>query len=289
MAANTHVADLESGSSQYFSRADGSELSITGNLTLEGWFRLESAPGTDATFGLISKWETSGDQRSYDLSYRDESGTKRLVVALSSSGTEATTVEGRFDVTLSTGTWYHIAIVYTASAGTVAYYINGVLQETDTGFNGSIFNSTQTLEIGRRLAGSYYDGTLDMIRVWNVTRTATEIQDAMSRELGATTGLAAEWLLNNNENDNSGNALTLTNNNVATFATTNLPPVTIAMPVSSVATSHPALVVSLSQTVSMPVTSVTISHPALAHSVSERSIANVDKSSAGTWTTLNKS
>ncbi len=44
--ANTHSLDLELSSSQYASRADTASLSITGDITIEGWIKLESIGNT---------------------------------------------------------------------------------------------------------------------------------------------------------------------------------------------------------------------------------------------------
>jgi hypothetical protein len=287
--ANTHAADLEKDSSQYLNRADESLLDITGNLTIELWVNLESAPGADATFGLVSKWETTGDQRSYDLSYRDESGVKKIAFFLSTGGTDATTTEWRVTQTLNTATWYHLAVVYTASTGTAEMFLNGTSIGTNATFGTSIFNSNQTLEIGRRLGGSYYDGLMDTIRLWSTTRTGTQLKESANVELGATSGLVAEWLLNNALTDNSGNSLTLTNNNTVTFVTTPLPPVTIFPPAGSMVMSGPTAQIKVSQTVAIPVASLTLSGPTPSVTVAERFVRNLTKSGAGTWVTLDKS
>ena len=75
---NTHSADLESSSSQYWSIADNASLSITGDLTIEFWINLESAPGTNAAFSLVGKWIDVSDEHSYLFQYQDVSGTKKF-------------------------------------------------------------------------------------------------------------------------------------------------------------------------------------------------------------------
>jgi len=62
---NTHALDLESGSSQYASRADTSSLSITGDLALEIYAKPESLPTAGNSMVLMSKWDTNSDERSY--------------------------------------------------------------------------------------------------------------------------------------------------------------------------------------------------------------------------------
>lgn len=64
---NTHSLDLESGSSHYAYRADTASLSITGDLSLGGWFKFESLPSSGNTMTLIGKWDESGTTRSYKM------------------------------------------------------------------------------------------------------------------------------------------------------------------------------------------------------------------------------
>lgn len=71
---NTNSLDLESGSSQYASRADTASLSITGDISLEAQIKPESLPTVGNTMALISKWDESGATRSYRLDISCNSG-----------------------------------------------------------------------------------------------------------------------------------------------------------------------------------------------------------------------
>lgn len=62
---NTNSLDLESGSSQYASRADTASLSITGDLAIEAQISPESLPTTGNSMVLVSKWDESGTTQSY--------------------------------------------------------------------------------------------------------------------------------------------------------------------------------------------------------------------------------
>jgi hypothetical protein len=64
---NTHCMDLEEGSSQYASVADHADQSLTGDISLEAYGKLESLPATNEKMVLISKWNETGNQRSYKL------------------------------------------------------------------------------------------------------------------------------------------------------------------------------------------------------------------------------
>lgn len=64
---NTNSLDLESGSSQYAYSADTASLSVTGDLSLEAFIKPESLPASGSSMTLISKWNGSGNIRSYKM------------------------------------------------------------------------------------------------------------------------------------------------------------------------------------------------------------------------------
>lgn len=222
LISNTHSIDLEAGSLQYLSAADNTHLSITGDLTIELWVKLESSPGAGSSYDLVTKYESTGDQRSYNLDYFNNSGTFQLRLTLSTDGAAGTLKTRTVAQTLSTGTWYHVAISYVASTGTATFYLDGSSLGTGGGdaLPTSIFDSTAVFEIGSSNGGSnYFDGLIDDVRVWAEARSGDEISNNYLTEIDSTTNLKGSWHLDNALTDSSGNDITLTNNNVAVFST----------------------------------------------------------------------
>ncbi len=222
-AANTHSIDIERGSSQYLSISDGSQtgLDITGNFTIESWIKLESLPSDGQNYFIASKWE-DGDwaNGSYEFRVRNAGGTHYLTLS-TSNGSTGNNPEVSWSP--STGTWYHVAVVYTTS-GTAKFYVNGTQQgSTQTGLVTSIQDSGTSFLVGANDPSSptnFFDGLIDDLRVWNTARTETEISDDKDRELnGNETGLVGYWKLNNSLSDTTTNGNTLTNNNSAIFST----------------------------------------------------------------------
>jgi len=80
---------------------------------------------------------------------------------------------------ISAGNWYHIAIVY--MNGLQRIYINGVQRGSGT-FTGGLRAFTGTMDIGadHGLAGRYFDGSLDEIRVFDAALTAGQIATVMN-------------------------------------------------------------------------------------------------------------
>lgn len=214
-AANSKSLDLESGSSQYAGRADSASLDLSGNFTIELWIRGESfATGEN---NLVSKYDDPSNQRAYRVRLTD-SGTN-LYVAISSNG--STAAEDFVAVNLSTGVWYHLAVVYTASTGVVEYYKNGVSLGTKSGFPTSIHNSNADFQVGAKTYnnGGYFDGLIDDVRVWSAVRTAAQITENYKKELtGTESNLQGYWKLNGDYEDATSNNNDLTASGTPIFS-----------------------------------------------------------------------
>jgi hypothetical protein len=98
------------------------------------------------------------------------------------------------------GQWVHVACIYDPSISFAKVYINGVdTNAVNTGPNPlttAIITSTNPIQIGRRGAPStfFYNGLLDEVRIWNVVRSLSQIQEARSRSLiGNESGLVGYW------------------------------------------------------------------------------------------------
>ncbi len=169
-------------------------MDITGDITIEGWVNLVSAPANGTVYTFVSKLLGIGDQRSYEFYYYNNSGTKQLRFLVSNDGINAD--DQGVNVDLGIGTWKHVIVTWKASTSKFNFYVDGSLQGAEqTGSYTSIYNSTADLNVGRSTAGyNYSDTKMDDIRVWNTVRTATQISDNKNSELiGNESGLAAYY------------------------------------------------------------------------------------------------
>lgn len=213
----TKSLELNSASTEYATANDSASLSITGNLTMEGWVYLLSAPGSGVQYTFGAKYTSTGNQRGYSFYYYNNAGTLQLGFTNSSTGANA--AAATLNYTLSTTTWTHVAMVYTASTGNVEFFVGGSSVGTGSGALTSIFDNTALFQLGRENTGNYFDGYLNLFRVWSTTRTGTQINNEKCNVLGSTANLSAEWTLDNVYTDNSGNSNTLTAVNSPVFVT----------------------------------------------------------------------
>ena len=213
----TKSLDLELSSRQYTTASDSASLSITGNMTIEGWIKLES--GGDAQ-DLITKWTPTGNQRSYVVRINPTSGNVQLYV--SSNGT----AQGNANVaySFSTGVWVHVAVVYTAASSQMELFIDGVSQGTANGTLPTSGNDNGSAvlvgAIEPEAPGAFLDGKISLLRIWSSARTGSEISANMCNVFGgATSNLSAEWSFDDVYTDASGNGNTLTPINSPVFST----------------------------------------------------------------------
>ena len=94
---------------------------------------------------------------------------------------------------LVAGTWYHVAVTFNATTGVMNLYKNGALVGTST----APAYSETLLEIGRFAAANYFSGSIDEVRIWNVVKTAVEINASLNCQLNGTEpGLVAYYNFN---------------------------------------------------------------------------------------------
>jgi chitodextrinase len=198
-----HYLDLD-GVDDYVQIADAPGLSF-GNgtadtpLTIEMWLRPDAATAQQ----LIGKWGEGINQE-----YRIFIGGGSLRVDLRDQSTRglASVFLAALPASALVGNWHHLAVTYDGRGGATAadgltIYVDGVAQAVwrinDPTYV-AMENGAAPVELGRE--GPFwlqYGGGLDEVRLWNVARTASELQAMMALELtGAEPGLVGYWRFN---------------------------------------------------------------------------------------------
>ena len=176
------------GSNQSLSITDASQsgLDITGALTIAGWINLDALPTGAYTFwSIASKWQSSGNQRSYNLAYYvdgDDSDKRKFFLTIVENGIADDSELFSTQQELSTGTWYHVAGVITpGSPATGNIYLNG--SDVTSGFTdntaASIHNGTAPFGLGALVGNStnFLDGLIDEIGIWSRALSGSEISE----------------------------------------------------------------------------------------------------------------
>jgi hypothetical protein len=178
------------GTTAYAEAPDAAKLNLTGDWTVETWFKDETAGGYNHPFAkLVAKADRNA---SPEVTYMIVIGNNVL-----RAGVQHNNVSIYAEADLATTTanaWHHVAAAFTRSTANLTVYLDGVqVAEQTLG----VLSDGNTVPVGMGRGGSggyYFTGKLDDVRIWNTSRTASEIAANMAAEFSsAPAGLIANW------------------------------------------------------------------------------------------------
>ena len=186
---------------------DAPALDLQYPLTIEAWVK-RGAGGSENAI-LLEK----DDYYSYMFQFVGSGAEAPLKVKVYNSFTSNSGIRA--------GEWTHLAVTYDGTLASL--YINGILDATKAITSQPKTNS-QPLRFGTNIAanGNYFQGEIDEVRIWNVSRYSFEIQNTMFDTLaGNEAGLVAYYKFNEGSgttfSDASPNVNTGTIYNKASF------------------------------------------------------------------------
>jgi hypothetical protein len=186
---------------EYVDFGSAPALRILGDLTIETWVFVASAP-TTSIYSLVtygnhrSGSEVEEDNQLYRLDIYPGEGLRIVHEYNDGMGNPAADVVVQAStggLSMIYGQWVHIAVIRNASNNTYQFVINGVAgsatsySANPTGGNAGIgvlgggFGSSGTPNIP--IAQGYLDGVLDEVRIWNAALSPTTIQDWMNKKV----------------------------------------------------------------------------------------------------------
>lgn len=218
----TQCTDLESGSSQYWSKTSPAGTTFTDDFCVGAWIKLESY----GPCGVVSRYNgTSGWIMAIDAS-----GIVQLTGYNAASGNYSR-VQSYQSVPLNK--WVHVAAqldmsTFTATTTTSYIMIDGVnvpAQVTRAGTNPTALVQAGNLEIGSWNGGTNtFDGKIAQAWYSNAKITQSTIQTFISQGMtGSETSIVSHFDFNGDGNDNNANANNLTANGGATATTVDSP------------------------------------------------------------------
>ena len=108
---------------------------------------------------IIVNWPSTGNVRFFSA-YGGNTGYK----IIESSG-----------LTLNDGNWHHIVSTVDLSTNTLTGYVDGVSVGNVTVSTNAWTGTTQNLQIGRQETGSYFNGSIDQVRIFDRALDAGEV------------------------------------------------------------------------------------------------------------------
>ena len=182
------------------------------SATIEAWIKTTSTQNVNEIIGWGSTTAINNV-----VEFRTSNGKLQFIL---NDGTRFYSYTSSSDV--NTGKWVHVAIV--KSGTLVSLYINGQIAAATAAGNDASTPTVNAANIGLLayrgastaygpIAGSYFNGGIDQLRVWNTAKTSADIAANMFVEMvGNETGLVASYDFNQGT-ANGSNSLTTLNDN----------------------------------------------------------------------------
>tara|TARA_Y100000310_G_scaffold173972_1_gene174122 strand:+ start:1402 stop:3483 length:2082 start_codon:yes stop_codon:yes gene_type:complete len=219
-------------SARQFTRANSEYFELADNVALSGSDRpvtISAKIYIDALAAnttVVSKWDTTGDQREYLL---DVDGSGNLVFSVSGDGTAGDVTTATWGSVLSTATWYYVEAYHDSTDNVIGITVDDGTPVTAAHTTG-IHDGTAAFAVGRETGGNYFDGRIQMVRFWDKllasadrTLNANYGQGTLHDELSAVllNSLVGSWdgdEKSGNLLDSSGNSYDLLDNATVTWS-----------------------------------------------------------------------
>ncbi len=191
---NTNGAYSFDGVTDYIDIGNDSIFNIHNQITISMWLNADSLGDT-----IISKWKTeSGWQGSWGMRLNSDGGANFNVTGDGYSGGFGAISADKIEP----GSFHHIAGVYNTFDNTIRIFVDGIQSGTGSGQSGSIFVSNSRIYIGATdyyiTSGhrySYFDGTIDDVRIYNRALSGNEIMELAAVPIPGTVWLLGSGLL----------------------------------------------------------------------------------------------
>jgi hypothetical protein len=178
------------GGNQKVNIENNAQLQLTGDFTVEAWFRITTLPADWVR--IVGKGNSTN--RNYGLWYHPTSNL--LLFQVYASGGAAYNAQASF--TPSLNTWYHVMGV--KNGNTYTLYLNGTSLATATG-SATPLTSTDSLTIGGATFHARHIGQIDNVRIWKTALSASQASCAYS---GYLTASASNLVAHYNMESSSG-------------------------------------------------------------------------------------
>ena len=157
------------GTDAYMTVSGNSSLVITGDLTMSMWFKANSFSDYEYILRLTGINAANQDRMI---------GFKSSKISTNTYADSSGAYDVLGNTTLSTGVWYHVAVVY--SSNTVIIYLNGNADSSSITTTMGTFTTANPI-IGLSYNNKYFDGLIDEVAIFNTALSAekiTQIYDA---------------------------------------------------------------------------------------------------------------
>lgn len=161
--------------SEYLSKSSVTNLQITGDTTLSGWFYLDSENALDSQV-IVAKATSYPTTSDYVLTFQLNVTTRTVLFRIYHSGGNATATY-TIGTSAITGAWHYVIARYRASDGKMTIKYDAQTEATSTE-SSTPMATTGAFEIGAfGAADAFMDGRIDVVKKW--TRYLSDAEEVL--------------------------------------------------------------------------------------------------------------
>lgn len=194
LTSSHHVGQALSfdGVDDYISIPNSTSLNLDSNFTIEAWIYCDGKSSQESI--IIDKSDSLNTH--YQLFFNPSIYPGHIGLRQSDP---SNTIYN--NTPLQEGQWYHIAVSHDGT--NTRFYINGSLDGERTDFSSGESNNADLSIAGSPLLSEhFFEGKIDEIRLWNISRTEEEISEHYDKVLyGLEGGLCGYWRFNAGSGD----------------------------------------------------------------------------------------
>lgn len=141
------------------------------NITVEAWMNTNS---TNSLQTVVGNYADLGNTMQFMLRVDESGGSNKISFWIGTGPNNANYTNVASTTVILPNTWYHVAGSYDGSV--LSIYVNGVLENT-LNIAATFPDIANEVRIGGGLLNNseFFSGDITGVRIWNVTRTAAEI------------------------------------------------------------------------------------------------------------------
>lgn len=163
--------------SEYLSIASNSSLVVGDeDFTFSGWIKLTSQPSSGAEFDILSKYETSTNNREYRLHYINSGGTYSLIWSLCANGSCSVFTQPTRAGQLTNGQWYWFCAWHDSVNNVAGLQVDTEMPVTAS-YSSGVFSGNSPFHLGslgRSATTFFLNGSLDRVGFWKRVLTPAE-------------------------------------------------------------------------------------------------------------------
>jgi alpha-tubulin suppressor-like RCC1 family protein len=200
LAAGNRLPVVQNGSIRLngataFAEAVGTpDLNLTGDWTLEAWFKDEDPRGFNHEYRqILIKGDRDADS---EAPYFVLVGQDNIIAGVRTGGQDYPLSYNLTALGLDPRAWHHVAVNFSADLNLINLFIDGQRIMSLTVPAHSTVGNALPVEIGRNgpTTGKYWWGKLDDLRIWSLARPDADINASYKTQFtGSQPGLVANW------------------------------------------------------------------------------------------------